>query len=441
MERSAATAPARPRPATGEAPFELDEIFYSRTDPRGVIRAGNEVFRRVAAYDWDRLVGAQHKIIRHADMPRAVFHLLWRTIRQDRPIGAYVKNRAADGLHYWVFATVTPIAGGYLSVRFKPTSPVFATIRPLYAAVLAAEAGGMAPDAGAALLAERLAGLGFASYETFMTHAIAEELAARDTGLGRPADGVLAVMRRVDDELGGIAAEIAALLDDFSAIHLVPANMRIFASRLEPMGGPITAISENYRIMATEVLQRLNALSANGKPIAAAWQDLVHSAIFLHCAARVQEEAVQHGCAEDVPPAMFDADAEIAMLAQQMLSYREKARAALADAVAEVAKLPALCTELRQLVVGLDAVRRTCRVESSWLKGESGGLTAIIGQLDAFHVDTDARLNRISRHAVEIGAMVRSLDRRRATPDARLEGLIAGTVPAGRAGDRRGGRH
>ena len=123
------------RPTSGEAPFNLDEVFFSRTDARGVIESGNYVFRRVAHYEWDRLLGAPHKIIRHPDMPRAVFWLLWDTIKQGRPIGAYVKNRAEDGLYYWVFAVVMPNGDGYLSARIKPTSPLFRTIEKEYAAL------------------------------------------------------------------------------------------------------------------------------------------------------------------------------------------------------------------------------------------------------------------------------------------------------------------
>ncbi len=95
------------RPPTGEAPFKIDETFYSRTDERGVIKSGNFVFRRVADYSWDEMIGAPHKIIRHPDMPKAVFWLLWDTIKRGEAIGAYVKNLAKDGLYYWVFAVVT----------------------------------------------------------------------------------------------------------------------------------------------------------------------------------------------------------------------------------------------------------------------------------------------------------------------------------------------
>jgi aerotaxis receptor len=76
--------------STSEALFHLSELFYSRTDERGVIEAGNSVFQRVAGHEWDDLIGAPHKIIRHSDMPKGVFQLMWDTLKDGQPMGAYV---------------------------------------------------------------------------------------------------------------------------------------------------------------------------------------------------------------------------------------------------------------------------------------------------------------------------------------------------------------
>ena len=102
-----------------------NELFFSTTDQKGVITAGNQVFERVSGYALEDMVGRAHNIVRHPDMPRAVFRLLWDTIGAGRPIAAYVRNRAADGAYYWVMASVVPIAGGYLSVRLAPGSEHF----------------------------------------------------------------------------------------------------------------------------------------------------------------------------------------------------------------------------------------------------------------------------------------------------------------------------
>ncbi|WP_102226298.1 PAS domain-containing protein [Acidimangrovimonas sediminis] len=406
---------AAPRPASGEAPFALDEIFYSRTDPRGVIRSGNDVFQRVAEYPWDRLVGAPHKVVRHPDMPRGVFHLLWQTIGQGRPIGAYVKNRAADGLHYWVFAGITPIEGGFLSVRIKPSAPLFTTIQAEYAALRAAEGDReRAPEDSAADLLERLRALGFPSYEAFMARALSDEIASRDAALGRPRDEMLPSAWRIAEELSRIEAEIAALVDGFRTVRLMPTNMRIAASRLEPAGGPITAISENYRLMAAEVTDSLAGFTREGRPLAQVWRGMVEQAAFRHGLARLQEECVgQTEMTEgEIGGGAFDEAVETGLLTRQMLDDRARAHQAIGEVIEAVGALPRLCSGLRRQIVGLDAVRRSCRVENSWLVGRGGGLASIIEKLDAFHGDTEGRLDRITEHANEIGARLRTLRRR-----------------------------
>lgn len=110
--RGAAADIPRGRPAirpTGiERPYAAEEIIVSKTDPKGVMRYVNDVFVRVSGYSEDELVGKPHNLIRHPDMPRAVFKVMWDTISAGKEIFAYVINLAADGGHYWVLAHVTP---------------------------------------------------------------------------------------------------------------------------------------------------------------------------------------------------------------------------------------------------------------------------------------------------------------------------------------------
>ena len=185
------------RPSSGEAPFKLNEVFFSRTDKRGVIEAGNYIFRRVADYDWPELIGAPHKVIRHPDMPRGVFKLFWDTIKADKTIGAYVKNLAKDGLYYWVFAVVVPHKDGYLSARIKPTSPVFEEVQTIYETMrVAEEQEGLSPDESAEIMMEWVRSKGFEDYDQFAAHALCEEFKARDAALGNPVDETLLALAR-----------------------------------------------------------------------------------------------------------------------------------------------------------------------------------------------------------------------------------------------------
>lgn len=138
---------ARESHTTGvERFFDEDEIIVSKTDTKGHITYANDVFLRLAGMTEDEAIGQPHSVIRHPDMPRCVFKLLWDTISAGHEIFAYVVNRSKNGDHYWVLAHVTPSrndAGqviGYHSNRRVPNRNVLETvIMPLYKQLLEIE--------------------------------------------------------------------------------------------------------------------------------------------------------------------------------------------------------------------------------------------------------------------------------------------------------------
>lgn len=141
---SASGARSGIRPTGRSRTFGRDEVIVTKTDLQGRITYANDVFLRVAAYDEHEVIGRPHNIIRHPDMPRAVFGLLWQEIQAGREIFAYVNNLASDGVNYWVFAHVTPTWSngrmvGYHSNRRVPDLAAVHTIEPVYAQLLAEE--------------------------------------------------------------------------------------------------------------------------------------------------------------------------------------------------------------------------------------------------------------------------------------------------------------
>ncbi len=125
-------------PTNVERSFGDVEIIVSKTDATGHITYVNELFLKVSDYTESEVLGQPHSMIRHPQMPRTVFKLLWDSIRDGKEIFAYVKNMAKNGDHYWVIAHVTPTVGaggrvaGFHSNRRKPTRDALGIIEPLY---------------------------------------------------------------------------------------------------------------------------------------------------------------------------------------------------------------------------------------------------------------------------------------------------------------------
>ena len=197
-----------------EASFQLSDLIYSRADPRGVIQFGNPVFAKISEFEWDELHNAPHKVLRHPDMPKAVFWLFWARLTEGLPVGAYIKNKTKSGKYYWVYALVHPCDGGYMSVRFKPTTDMLSKVKLLYAEVLKSEAKdhALSPQQSCDAMLGLLKGLGFPDYDTFMARSLSEEMQTRDTRLGR-----ITVMQRTEIEnLVALANEAEGLLTKMS---------------------------------------------------------------------------------------------------------------------------------------------------------------------------------------------------------------------------------
>jgi PAS domain S-box-containing protein len=133
------------RPTGTERTFGEDEMIVTKTDLRGVLTYANDVFLRISALTEDEAIDKPHSVIRHPDMPRAIFKLLWDTLKSRKELFAYVVNLASDGAHYWVLAHVTPSfdgAGqvvGYHSNRRKPEPVAVSSASALYRTLSAEE--------------------------------------------------------------------------------------------------------------------------------------------------------------------------------------------------------------------------------------------------------------------------------------------------------------
>lgn len=145
-------------PTSVEKVMREDDFIVSKTDLKGRITYGNRIFIEFSGYSEEELLGSQHNIIRHPDMPRGVFKFLWDTIQAKEECNAYVKNMAKDGSFYWVFANVTPDFGrggevtGFISVRRKPSAEAVKLLAGVYQTMLDIEQKAGPKDACAASL-------------------------------------------------------------------------------------------------------------------------------------------------------------------------------------------------------------------------------------------------------------------------------------------------
>ncbi len=366
-----------------EAVVPADGLIYSRTNPNGIILSANTLFRTLAGYDLAELRGAPHKIVRHPDMPSGFFHLFWSLLKAGEPAIGYVRNRCRDGGYYWVLACAISCDGGFFSIRIRASSPLFATIREVYAALRQREENeGLTPEASAAALRARLAELGFADYLEFMARALADEIRARNLAMRRQDDADGENLARLLGLLADTQKTQTMLVQQFSALMLLPVNMRLIAARLEPQGGPISQISMNYKTASDEIARRLSSFVLGEADLSARMAAGVRRSLVLTHCARLQAEVVARGNEEDRALDETERQSEDRILREVQASCTRQAQDALAGAARVAVDLSDASSDMRRMVLGLDTIRILGRVESRRDLMSEASMSATIDRID-----------------------------------------------------------
>ncbi len=121
------------------------DIIVSQSDLEGFIIYANPIFYKIAGYSYANLIGENHNIIRHPDMPKVIFKNLWEKLKDKQEVYCFIKNRTKDNDYYWVFAYIRPsfnrdgTVRNYISTRHAISKKAKSIIEPLYKKLLTIE--------------------------------------------------------------------------------------------------------------------------------------------------------------------------------------------------------------------------------------------------------------------------------------------------------------
>lgn len=403
----------------GEAILDHQDIFFSRTDGRGIIQAGNGVFQRVSEHPWAELIGASHMKLPHPDMPEGFFRLFRERLAAGKIMAGYVKHESASGLQYWVYTIATPLQdGGFLSVRVKPSGRHFAPVAAAYAQLRKREQEeGLGKRESARELEARIVEMGHESYAEFIASSLAEELFCRDEARGLPKNARAEQFAQAARAVREAMVHTGALCETFDAIEAVPHNMRILASRLEASGGPIAAISTNYGAMSKEISEWVTQFAKGEGSAFAKLGKALSEARTLSATARVMQEVrarFEEEPEEDSPVNRAEERRQLEAVADH---FRGEADKCLATVEREAVVFSRAVSEMKRMIAGLSTTRMMCKIESARLPERNESLMAIIDQLDGFQSRLEERLDRIATITATVLAAARSLElgRRAAT--------------------------
>lgn len=379
-------------------PVDTHRIEYLRVDSVGMIAACSTGVAVRTGLDRKGLVGFATHVLAHPDMPRIMAEDALRRRQMDALSACYVCARDARAGGAWYHLLGLPQPEGRVYLMTPVRSDLWRSLRPTFAALRADEGVTGCPDADRRRVEEVLRTAGFADHPEFQARITVAETAARNP-----------VFRRKSDPMDALAARLAAfsvargeLLGLLSTLFIVPTNMRILASRLEPTGGPLGAIAESYKRVANEMTARIGAGDVQIRP-----EKLIgrlNAALFHASTAGLISQAI-HDLRRGGVMGDGDVACEQARLAEQMSNAQSAHSNIMAELAADLSRLGRHAEALHRLMTGLDQVRILGEVESRRRRDEDTGLPAIMAQLYGLHGSIRERLATLAGLGVRLHAV------------------------------------
>jgi aerotaxis receptor len=420
-----------------EFPYPRGSTLMSVTDAKGRIRLANSAFIEVSGFTREELAGQPHNIVRHPDMPPAAFSDMWRTLQSGMPWTGIVKNRRADGDHYWVRANATPVQHdgrivGYVSVRTEPTRAEISAAEALYRQMREGTAR-LDIDRGVLVRkgAMRWLSIGrFASSRARIVACLVLGLlpAASALGLlGLPVatTGILAATLVAGAVLSYLVAEVQ-ILGPLAAVS---------RHAMEAAGGQGTVAAELNRIDDLGMtLRAINQMSANQKTLI---DDVILQTDGLHNASR------------EIAQGNLDLSSRTEQQAsnlQETAASMEQMAAAVQTTATTARQANQLASAASQAAVRGGAVVGQMTAQMEEISTSSRKIGEIISVIDGIAFQTNilalnaaveaARAGEQGRGFAVVAGEVRSLAQRSAVAAREIKSLIATSVDSVDAGTR-----
>lgn len=367
-----------------ETPFYPEELFFSRTNRKGQIQSGNTVFQRVSGFNWDELIGKPHNVVRHPDMPRGVFRLFWQQLEDSRPIGAYVKNKSKDGRYYWVYALAFPIADGFLSIRLKPTTSTLPIIIKEYASLCEVERE-LTPDQSRDHLLQRIKDLEYSSYQDFMSSSLIAELDERHlmlTGKSLNKMALLKNLSKLNKEVIKIPHQVLRI---YKSIVLTPLNLEIAALKVGDRGRSVGVVASTYQKMIVEIEREI----VHFQKAASLVDREIRDSSFLIASEHLLSEITEFFKHEESD--VINTGDELRYLSDLKSTYETNSRDILKTVRRTISDFRILCQKLNGLIVGLEVIRLTGRMEIGRLES-THGLDVMLNEMKVFQTNVNDNL-------------------------------------------------
>jgi aerotaxis receptor len=426
-----------------EFPFPSGKILVSKTDLKGQITYANDAFIGLSGFTKEELIGQPHNLVRHPDLPEAVFRDMWATLESGYPWRGLVKNRRKDGGFYWVDALVVPVRKngrpiGYMSVRGEPSRAEVEAAEALYRAIRENRArysplvprrqGGLMRTLGAVMGGMALMTMLGALAHAFQWPAAIQWLCAA-AGLAGSGGGIWYIRRN-------LRLRVQEAIDCFNRIAEGDLASRIDITRRDELGRIMTALAatqvqlrvvvDEIRLAEMEVARQGQGLSAQTQKLAnlaAEQQDSVLrvSAAMEEVCVSISEVARSSGQASDSARStrtVIDQGSQQLALSnastQRVVAVVEESAKAMTELSASIQQIGSITNVIKEIAEQTNLLALNAAIEAARAGEQGRGFAVVADEVRKLAERTANSTSEITRMVAQVqqttGTAVYSMD-------------------------------